>query len=365
MKSAGIIVEYNPFHNGHKYHLDQLKKTCDAQAIIAVCTGNYNQRGDLSIIDKFAKTQAALDNGVDLVIELPYIFTTQNAYVFADKAVGLLKRFDIDYLVFGSETGNLPELRKYAELPIDVTKLKELMRDGTSYPKAYGLLSGSLYPNDILAVAYLRSLKDSTITPIAIKRTNDYLSKELSLIASATAIRQALLQGEDVSQACDLNIEEPVFNKDLYPYLRQSLFTTSSQDLESYFLVDEGIGNLLKENAIKYADYESFIGNSISRRYTRSRIQRTLLQIGNKIKKTDVNELGDNDYVRVLGFNQTGQQILKEYKEKVNIVTQFKNIPEPYKQIEWKTSLLYSTLLKDPAAYLKKELRGPLIKRTS
>ncbi|MBO7697794.1 MAG: nucleotidyltransferase family protein, partial [Erysipelotrichaceae bacterium] len=153
MKVTGIIAEYNPFHNGHLHHLKETIRISGPDLLIAVITGNYNQRGDLSIIDKFTKTKTALDHGIDLVVELPYIFTLQNAYVYGRQAIRILDQLRIDDLVFGSETNNLEELEKYASLEIDVTRLKELMHDGNSFPKSYGLLSGSLYPNDILAIA--------------------------------------------------------------------------------------------------------------------------------------------------------------------------------------------------------------------
>lgn len=361
MKVTGIIVEYNPFHNGHLYHIEQAKKLTDPDLLIAVTSGNYNQRGDLSIINKFQKTKAALEHGVDLVVELPYIYTTQNAYVFGSKAVEILNKLKTNYLVFGSETNNLEELKKYAQLEVDVTRLKELMHDGSSYPKAYGLLSSSLYANDMLAVAYLKALAKTKIEPISIQRTNDYHSEDLNIISSATAIRKAIKDGKDVSSATPIEIKEPIFNEMLYPYLRNILFTTQAKSLSEIFLVSEGIENMLKENAIKYDNYYDFINNSISRRYTKARIQRVILQIVNNITKQDVKNLPSMDYIRVLGFNSKGQELLKQLKEDVNIVTQFKNIPTAYKDIEWKTSLVYANLLKDSQDYIKQELKGPII----
>ena len=363
MKVTGIIAEYNPFHNGHLYHLDKTKKITECDLLIAVITGNYNQRGDLSIINKFEKTSAALDHGIDLVAELPYISTLQSAYVYGEKAVRILDSLKIDTLVFGSETNNLEELKKYSQLEVDVTRLKELLHDGNSYPRSYGLLSGSLYPNDMLAIAYLKALKGKDIRPISIQRTNDYLSEKLDVISSATAIRKALSAGKDISKACPVSITEPVYNKDLFPYIRQLLITSSKNDLKQIFMVSEGIENLLKDNAFKYDNYEDFINASVSRRYTRSRIQRVLMHVANQIKKEDVSSLPDNDYVRILGFNEKGQQYLKQIKEDVHIITQFKNIPEPYKSMEWKANCLYATLLKDSNAYMKRELQGPIIKK--
>ena len=361
MKITGLIVEYNPFHNGHLYHINKAKELTNPDVLVAITSGNFNQRGDISIINKFDKTKAALENGIDLVVELPYIYTTQNAYVFGSKAVDILNKLNTNYLVFGSETNNLEELKKYAQLEVDVTRLKQLMHDGNSYPKSYGLLSSSLYPNDMLAVTYLKALANTNIEPISIQRTNDYLSQDLDIISSATAIRKAVKDNLDISKTTPIKINDPIFNEDLYPYIRNILFTHSSEQLSKIFLVSEGIENLLKDNAIKYDNYEDFINNSISRRYTKSRIQRILLQIANNITKNEVSALPDNNYIRVLGFNNKGQELLKSLKEDVNIVTQFKNIPEAYKDIEWRTSLTYSSLLKDGQAYIKQELKGPII----
>ena len=363
MKKTGIIVEYNPFHNGHLYHLNQARELTEPDVLIAVCTGNYNLRGDLSIINKFEKAKAALSHGVDLVIELPYIYTTQNANVFGSKAIELLDRFEVDHLVFGSETNNLEELQKYADLEVDVTRLKELMHEGLSYPKAYGLLSASLYPNDLLAVTYLKAIKNTKISPVSIQRTNDYLSAKLDIVSSASAIRKALHEGKDVSRSVPYPIREPVYNEDLYPYMRRLLFTMNSEELREIFLVDEGIENMLKTNSLEFDNFEDFINASISRRYTRSRLQRTCLQIMNHVTKKEVAELPQMDYIRILGFNQKGRELLHDCKEELPIVTQFKNIPSGYKEIEWKTSLIYASLLKDPAAYLKQELKGPIIQK--
>ena len=363
MKVTGLIVEYNPFHNGHLYHINKAKELTNPDLTIAVTSGNYNQRGDISIINKFEKTKAALNNGIDLVVELPYIYTIQNAYVFGSKAVEILNNLNTNYLVFGSETNNLEELKKYAELEVDVTRLKQLMHDGNSYPKSYGLLSSYLYPNDMLAVTYLKAIKQTNIKPISIQRTNDYLGNDIDVISSASAIRNAVKENRDVKLTTPIEINNPVFNEDLYPYLRNVLFTRSSSELNSIFLVSEGIENLLKENAVKYDNYEDFINNSVSRRYTKSRIQRVLLQIMNNITKEEVNSLPSMDYIRILGFNSNGQRFLKEYNGNVKIVTQFKNIPEPYKNIEWKTSLLYASTQKDSNNYIKQELKGPIIIR--
>lgn len=361
MNITGIICEYNPFHNGHIYHISKAKELTNPDLLICVLSGNYNQRGDLSIIDKFKKTEYALNNGVDLVVELPYIYATQNAYIFGSKAVDILNKLNVNNLVFGSETNNLEELNKYAGLEVDVTKLKELLRDGQSYPKAYGLLAGSMYPNDILAVTYLKALKNTNIKPISIQRTNDYHSKDINELSSASAIRQAIHNNTDVSKTTPVTFEEAIFNEMLYPYLRNILLTLPKEELSNIHLVSEGIENMLIKQANDYDNYDEFIKHSISRRYTKARIQRILCQIACHITKDEakVNE----DYIRILGFNSKGKDYLNTIKknEELNLVTQFKNLPEISKNIEWKASVIYSSLLKDSNAYLKKELKGPII----
>lgn len=364
MNVTGIIVEYNPFHNGHIKHIKEARKLTKCDLLIAITSGNYSQRGDVSVIDKFDKTKAALDNGVDLVIELPYIYTLQNAKVFGEKAIELLDALKINSLVFGSETNNIDELNKYAELNINVDYLKEIMATGLSYPKAYGLLASSLYPNDILAVSYLKAIKNKNIKAFPIKRTTKYHSDVLKKVCSATAIRKAIKNNVDYSIATPIKAKEPHFNYELYPFLRRTLMTSSKEELKEIFMVSEGIENLLIKNAYQYDSYEEFIDNSISKRYTKARIQRVLVHILNNITKDEVSKLNKLDYIRVLGFNSKGQKYLRDFNnDNYKIVTQFKNIPKDYKSIEWKASSTYALLLKKPKNYLVKELKGPVIKK--
>ena len=365
MNIAGIIVEYNPFHNGHLRHINMTKKLTGCDLLIAVTSGNFCQRGDVSVMDKFEKTEAALNHGVDLVVELPFIYTLQNASVFGKRSVDILASLGINSLVFGSETNNIEELQKMAELSINVDHLKEIMNTGLSYPKSYGLLASELYPNDILAVSYLKALQNyPNIKAIPVERNSEYHSTELDEICSASAIRKALKENRDYSKSTPISINEAHFIDELYPYLRNLLLTMDKKQLGNMFLVNEGIENLMIKNALKYTDYNDFLNNTVSRRYTKARIQRTIVNIILQNKKETVLNLPEMNYIRVLGFNEKGQNFLRNYKnENIDIVTQFKNIPEQYKNIEWKASIIYSSLLKDPNAYLKKELRGPIIKK--
>lgn len=362
MQVSGIVVEYNPFHNGHIYHINKTKELTNPDLLIAITSGNFTQRGEVSIIDKFEKTKAALKHGVDLVVELPYIYTVQSASVFGKRSVELLNKLKINNLVFGSECNNLEELEKFADYNIDVDHLKEVMDKGNSFPSAYGLLAGSLYPNDILGISYLRELKNTNIKPYLLQRTNSYHSEEISEIASAKAIRKAVKESKDYKLATPLTIDKPVFNEELYPYLRLRLLTATAEELSNIFLVSEGIENMLMKNARTYFNYDEFINASISKRYTRSRIQRICLNIICNITKIEVNNLPDLNYIRVLGFNNKGKEYLRQFrKDEIDVITQFKNIPQEYKDIEWKASNVYASLLDNPQEYLLKELKGPII----
>jgi len=364
MKTCGIVVEYNPFHNGHLIHIEKSREQSGCECLIAVMSGNYVQRGEFAIADKWQRTECALEHGVDLVVELPLILTLQSATVFGENSAGLLKLLGVDHIAFGSETANLEELQKIASLPVNVNYLKERMRKGESYPKAYGLLSDSVYPNDRLAICYLRALLDSDVKPLAIKRNDNANDEMIDTVCSARAIRKAVLNGQDYHNSTPMEIRSPVCNADLWPYLRRLLIMSDRESLEKIFLVREGIEKMLKDNAEKYENYEDFLRASISKRYTRGRIQRTLMQIVLGNKKEEVSALSFPGYLRVLGFNATGRQFLKEYEGPGKVITTFKEIPPSYKLFEERGSKLYASLFPEEKRkeLLKRELQGPIIK---
>ena len=285
MKVTGIIVEYNPFHNGHIYHIQQARSITDCDVLVAVCSGNFVQRGQPAVIDKWERAKAAVANGVDLVIELPFPFALQSATYFGANAVRLLAMAKADSIVFGSETNNLEELKEISEMSFNIDNFRENMKAGYSYPASYGFMADSYGPNDILAISYLRALQNyPDITPYSIKRTNEYDNPELTgTISSAMAIRNALAQGKDISSytvmADTLNTYPEVTMEKLYPYIRTLLLTTPLSQLREIFLMDEGIENHLVKQANSCRDYASFINNATTKRYTTSRIQRTLCHL--------------------------------------------------------------------------------------
>ena len=211
MESVGIIAEYNPFHNGHLYHLTKIKKKYPNAVIVLVMSGNFTQRGDVSIIDKWKKTQIALKAGIDLVIELPFPFATQSADYFSYGSITLLEKLKVDKVIFGSESDNIKDLEIIADTQInnpDFDKLVKIYsKFGKNYPTALSLAVKDLTnqeitaPNDLLGISYVKVLKQNNykIIPETIKRTNSYHEEELNeSISSATAIRKALNNNEDI-----------------------------------------------------------------------------------------------------------------------------------------------------------------------
>ncbi len=372
MKVTGIIVEYNPFHNGHIHHINETKKITNCDILIAVMSGHFVQRGEVAMIDKWQRVQSALDHGVDIVIELPTIYTLQQASLFAQGSVLSLDLMKVDSICFGSESNNLDELKEIAELSINVNHLKENLRSGMGFPKAYGLLSGSFYANDILGIAYLKALQNTHIKPYCIQRTNHYHDTNLDdYIASATAIRKGILSNEDVSKYTPMSnhLMQSFVNENrlYYPMIRHLLTTLSKQYLSTLFLMDEGIESHLKKMAIRHSTYDDFINNAVTRRYTKSKIQRTLMHLLMQNTKSEVNALSKLNHVRLLGFNTKGREYLKTLKkdESLTIVSSFSQLPKDYKSIEEKAFHTYTALMdiKKQNTLSKRELKEPIINK--
>ena len=230
MQRVGIICEYNPFHNGHLYHIQKIKQIFDDPTIILVMSSHFTERGNLSILNKWDKTEIALDNGVDLVVELPFEFSTQSSDIFAKGAVGILNHLKCEYIVFGSESNDIVKLNKLAEIQNTIEfnyEVKKLMKEGTSYPKAASNALKHLHgeevdtPNDILALSYIKEIKriKSDITPLSIKRTNDFNSTKVQgNIISANLIRNNLDKIE-IAKYVPKNAIRNYYKVDYFNYL--------------------------------------------------------------------------------------------------------------------------------------------------
>ncbi|MDP3442592.1 MAG: nucleotidyltransferase, partial [Ignavibacteria bacterium] len=339
MKIAGIITEYNPLHNGHIYHIQKTKELTYCDLLICVMSGHFVQRGEPTIIDKWTRTESALNSGIDLVIELPYPFVVQSAKHFANASVRILELIGCTDIVFGSESNDIESLTLMAELPINVDGLKENLNMGMGYPKAYGLVQGSFHPNDILGIAYLKAISKTQIKAHCIQRTNHYHDEDLNhSIASATAIRKALKEGKDVStytpMYLELSKQKNIYWEDYYDYIKTKLLTLNKEELQTIFLMDEGLENHFKKQ-IKHSDtFESFMNNCIGRRYTRARIQRACVHLLTHTKRTDIPKLELLNNIRVLGFNTKGQGYLKSLHDKdIKVASRFNQMPENLREL--------------------------------
>lgn len=377
MKSVGIICEYNPFHNGHLYHLEKVKELYPNHVIILIMSGNFTQRGDVSIINKWDKTKIALKYGVDIVIELPYVFASESADKFAYASVNMLNELGVEAIVFGSETNNVEKLDELANIQLYDKKydklVKEYIDEGINYPTA---LSKALYdlsgkkidkPNDVLALSYIREIKkiDSDIIPVSIKRNNDYNSLELNDgMTSASSIRYALYNHENIENYIPEETEEyldkPVFNNDYFSLLKYKILT--EDDLSIYQTVDEGIENRLKKYIVNSKTLDEFILKVKTKRYTYNKLNRMFNHIICNFTKEEAERLNKIEYIRVLGFSYVGQEYLNKMKKNTNlpIITRFTSDYEML-NIEYRTTCVYSTILdeKDKIKLIESEYKNP------
>lgn len=340
LKAAGVIVEYNPFHYGHKYHLEETKKLTQCDVLVAVMSPHFVQRGEPAIIDKWERTEIALKHGADLVIELPTHLTLQSAEIFAKSSVELLSLAKVETLVYGSEDLKKPHLSS-----LD----KDLLDQGYSYAQAKNVKN--FKPNQILGAYYEKYAKEYGVKASRILRTVAYHDLQLhEKISSASAIRQAHFNHQDTRHTTPIDLNQYLTSRieSFYPFIRYQILS-EKEVLNSYLLVDEGIENLFYKLAFKYEHFEDFIQHATSRRYTKSRIQRTLMHI---LLKTPRNIESLNSF-RVLGMNKTGQQYLNQIKKEAPVVTSFKNYQ--FKNLETKSTAIYSLINPKKSPLLKKE----------
>lgn len=357
MIKVGVIAEYNPFHNGHLYHLNKVKEMFKDAYLILVLIGNFTQRGEISVINKWDKTKIALDHGYDLVVELPFLFATQSANYYAKGAISILNYLKCDYLVFGSESNDVKMLEEVVDLTNNdnyENLIKKHIDKGINYPLACSLalkeISGITIdkPNDVLALEYVRSIKQtkSKIKPISIKRTNDYHEEEINKeITSATSIRKNINNKKLIIKAMPKEVMKYIDKIDYdkyFNFIKYQIIT--SNDLSCYLDVDEGIENKLKKAINDSKDINDLILKVKSKRYSYNKIQRMLLHIVCKIKKED-NDLTIK-YLRILGLSNKGKSILKEIKNEIDIpiITKYKKEYDNLFKMDFKANNVYSLL---------------------
>lgn len=352
IKTIGIIAEYNPFHNGHLKHLKEIKKLEKDSLIILVLNGYFLQRGEISLLTKEDKTKIVLDNGVDLVVELPFIYGTQSADIFALNAIKILDSLNTDEIIFGSESNNVELLDKIANIELydeDYENLlKKYLNNGDNYPtalaKALNIKEDFNHPNDLLGISYIKAIKmiNSRIIPKSIKRTNDYHDLESTEeIVSASNIRAKIKKQEKINK---------YLPKEVIPYLKtpKSYFELlkykilTEKDLSIYLTVDEGIENRLKKAILESDSLEELIEKVKTKRYTYNKINRMFIHILIGLTKKD--NLNSNlDYIKVLGFNDKGQKYLNKVKKdsKIPITVNRESLIYEY---EMSSALIYDLL---------------------
>ena len=277
----------------------------------------------------------------------------------------LLKIAKVDYISFGSECAYLENLQEIADTSLNPDNLRESMQTGMSFPRAYSLLTGSMEPNDILAVSYLKHLKGSNIEPVVVQRTSGYLNPEISENASALAIRKALKNNESLASSTPMEeiLKEStlVYPEQFYPYLRTYLLTSSRKQLEDLFLFNEGIENHLRNCAADNDTYEGFLRDATTYRYTSNRIRRSILQAMVQLTKYEAQRLPALDHLRILAFNDTGKKWLHDMrKEDMRICSKFADVPFPWRTMEYRSTLLYTSVLpsEERKRLLKLEISG-------
>ena len=353
----GLIVEYNPFHNGHLHHIQEIDRLFEDNIKIAVMSGDYVQRGEPSLINKFEKTKIALSQGIDIVIELPIFYSSQSAEIFAKGSVNLLNQLSCSHIVFGSESNDLDKLKKIAT--ISLTKefelsLKEFLAEGFSYPTAFSkaLFNEKLGSNDILALEYLKAIKtiNSKIEACCIKREKTgYYDNEKDNFASASYIRKVLL-GTNEKKENKLNkiknlvpefsykiLEENfgVFSclNDFYDLMKYNIIKNYStlkniQDLEI------GLENRLYKYSLENLSFSDFFDKILNKRLTISRLQRILLHSLLDLTEELTDKVKNKvPYVKILGFSNRGQEYLNYLKKlddfnKRKILTSNRNLKE-------------------------------------
>ncbi len=368
MKSVGIICEYNPFHYGHLYHIEKVKELFPDAVIVLVLSGNVTQRGELSVLTKWEKTALALSYGVDLVVELPFVFASQAADIFAKGAISILKDLEVEALVFGSEMGEIEPFLKSAETSQQESyqqKLKTYLEQGWNYPTS---LSKALeeechisisQPNDLLGYSYVKEIlaQHAKIKPVTIRRTNSYHHQKLEgKNSSATSIRESLKKKEDISSAVLKEevelLKEPIFLSDFYPLIRYKIIT--EEHLEKYQTVDERIAHRLKKMALSSSTLEEFLTKVKTKYYTYNRLMRMCSHLLFSFTKEENQYYQEKRYLRILGFSKKGKQYLHEKKKKTTILSNYASDKENLLTLELRVAKILS--LKKGEAFLKEEI---------
>ncbi|MBX0356555.1 nucleotidyltransferase [Halobacillus sp. Nhm2S1] len=402
MKSCGVVVEYNPFHNGHLYHLEESKKHAEADCMIAIMSGNFLQRGEPAIIDKWNRTEAALRGGADLVLELPFLYAVQHSDYFSQGAIQTLAEVGVDSVCFGSENGRIAAFTEAFEHmsrhqeEYDVT-VRRYLNEGYAYPEASRLgyesisfPSGSIdltQPNNILGYSYVKQLLTYApdIEPLTVlRKDNHYHDEEIhGKIASATSIRKELFEEKELTEKAGQSLP-PSTVEVLHEYknthglwhdweayfhlLQYKIMTMEESTLRCFHGVDEGLEYRLKRTIKEAATFHQFISSLKTKRYTWTRLQRTLAHILVGTDKQEARVLlreTPPPYARILGMSDTGKKYLSGIKKETSIplITQPQQLEHEMLDLEARAAAAYYSVLSPERRVdqLKREYGPPVI----
>ena len=357
MERIGIICEYNPFHNGHIYHIEKIKEMFPKSSIVLVLSGNFTERGEISILDKWDKTMIALNHGVDLVVELPLPYSIESADTFSSGAIRILSYLNCTKLVFGVETDDINMFYNLANIQIDNpgynSIVKEYMDLGYNYPTSMSKALEDLSEctintaNDLLALSYVKEIikQESCMEPVCIKRSDDYYK-------SASLIRESLNTFQSISQYVPedtyelLRNYDPTYMNRYFNYLKFRIIT-EIDELDKYMDVEEGIESRIKKSILKSNNYDELIENVKTKRYTKSRLNRMFIHILLNYKKEDSKILKNIDYIRVLGFTKNGTKIIKEVRLEglIPLITNYSDISSPTMDFILRSTFIYNQIM--------------------
>ncbi len=373
MIKVGIICEYNPFHNGHIYHLKKIKEMYPQSLIILVMSSSFTMRGNISLLNKWEKTDLALTYEVDLVIELPFLYASQSADIFSEGAIKILKTLQVDKIVFGSESNNKEQLMLLAKRQLDDPNysflVQKYLEKGQNYPSALALALKELtnidiyLPNDLLALSYTREIikQKANIDIVPIQRTNDYHDPNLNnTIASATAIRKNI-NSPDIKKYVPSTVyhylQKKKINNNYFLLLKYKILS-EKQNISKYNTVDEGLHNRILKYIDDVNNLEELISKIKTKRYTYNKLQRMFTQILCGLKKSDVNNL-ELKYIRVLGFNSNGRKYLNSIKKRITIpiITNYKKEYDHLLQLETYVDKIYALIMEDDFNYKQSPIK--------
>ncbi|RST98692.1 hypothetical protein CBF34_10005 [Vagococcus penaei] len=383
LSSCGVIVEYNPFHNGHQYHVEQAKKLSGDDVIVAVMSGNFLQRGEPACYDKWTRANQALANGVNLVIELPFAHAVQSADYFAKGAVNLLQLLGVNTLCFGTDTSDQLDYeafgRSHQENQVQIDALyQSLKNNGQSYPQQMTTIYRHLFPewtldfsspNHILGMAYAKA-NASLPSPMSLLPINrqggGYHDTKLGTegFASATAIRQAFANGQVTQLESvvpeityqDLIMKHQVTWQKLWPFLKYQIQVTDIEQLRTVYQMSEGLEYRLKEAVNHAQTFAELIELVKSKRYTWARLQRLCVYILLQVTTKEIEETKQHPYLRVLGFDKLGQRFLKQQKKQVTcpIITNVNQKNQAWLSLDIKGGQIYELLSGQPQDYYRR-----------